>query len=109
MTNIFLRNKENCALKLVDEIILYYDARSIKHQLLEPLFFPHTVMTYEIIILCSCTLFTASVLMTLCNHNQFWTSPVYSIFKYVKMSFTYQMYLQKTFLYSTYKLHLDFY
>ena len=25
-------NKENCALKLVDEIILYYDARSIKHQ-----------------------------------------------------------------------------
>ena len=27
-------NKENCALKLVDEIILYYDARSKKHQLL---------------------------------------------------------------------------
>jgi len=26
------KNKENCALKLVDEIILYYDARSIKHQ-----------------------------------------------------------------------------
>ena len=26
-------NKENCALKLVDEIILYYDARSKKHQL----------------------------------------------------------------------------
>ena len=25
-------NKENCALKLVDEIILYYDARSKKHQ-----------------------------------------------------------------------------
>ena len=25
-------NKENCALKLVDEIILYYDARSEKHQ-----------------------------------------------------------------------------
>ena len=25
-------NKENCALKLVDEIILYYDARSQKHQ-----------------------------------------------------------------------------
>ena len=24
--------KENCALKLVDEITLYYDARSIKHQ-----------------------------------------------------------------------------
>ena len=26
-------NKENCALRLVDEIILYYDARSKKHQL----------------------------------------------------------------------------
>ena len=26
-------NKENCALKLVDEIILYYDARSEKHQI----------------------------------------------------------------------------
>ena len=25
-------NKENCALKLVDEIILYYDGRSKKHQ-----------------------------------------------------------------------------
>ena len=25
-------NKENCALKPVDEIILYYDARSKKHQ-----------------------------------------------------------------------------
>ena len=28
-------NKENCALKLVDEIILYYDARSRKHQIVE--------------------------------------------------------------------------
>ena len=27
------KNKENCALKLVDEIILYYDARSKKHQM----------------------------------------------------------------------------
>ena len=27
-------NKENCALKLVDEIILYYDAQSKKHQIL---------------------------------------------------------------------------
>jgi len=27
-------NKENYALKLVDEIILYYDARSKKHQTL---------------------------------------------------------------------------
>ena len=26
-------NKEDCALKLVDEIILYYDARSKKHQI----------------------------------------------------------------------------
>ena len=26
-------NKENYALKLVDEIILYYDARSKKHQI----------------------------------------------------------------------------
>ena len=26
-------NKENCALKLDDEIILYYDARSKKHQI----------------------------------------------------------------------------
>jgi len=26
-------NKENCAFKLVDEIILYYDARSKKHQI----------------------------------------------------------------------------
>ena len=25
-------NKENCALKLVDEIILYYDARSKKYK-----------------------------------------------------------------------------
>ena len=25
-------NKENCALKLVDEIILYYDARSKKNK-----------------------------------------------------------------------------
>ena len=26
-------NKENCAFKLVDEIILYYDARSKKHKI----------------------------------------------------------------------------
>ena len=26
-------NKQNCALKLVDEITLYYDARSKKHQI----------------------------------------------------------------------------
>jgi len=28
-------NKENCELKLVDEIIIYYDARSKKHQITE--------------------------------------------------------------------------
>ena len=28
-------NKENCALKLVDEIILYYDARSKKYKMAE--------------------------------------------------------------------------
>jgi len=32
VTNILLMN-ENCALKLFDEIILYYDARSKKHQI----------------------------------------------------------------------------
>ena len=31
--NILLMTKENCALKLVDEIILYYDARSKKLQI----------------------------------------------------------------------------
>ena len=35
VTNILSMNKENCALKLVDEIILYYDARSKKHQIIE--------------------------------------------------------------------------
>jgi len=33
VTNILLMNKENCALNLVDEIILYYDTRSKKHQI----------------------------------------------------------------------------
>ena len=33
VTNILLMDKENCALKLVNEIILYYDARSKKHQI----------------------------------------------------------------------------
>jgi len=28
-------NKENCTLNLVDEIILYYDARSKKHKKVE--------------------------------------------------------------------------
>ena len=32
VTNILLMNTENCALKLVNEIILYYDARSKKYQ-----------------------------------------------------------------------------
>ena len=35
-------NKENCALKLVNEIILYYDARSKKHQKSESLFHSET-------------------------------------------------------------------
>ena len=33
VANILLMNKENCALKLFDEIILYYDARSKKYQI----------------------------------------------------------------------------
>ena len=33
-------NKENCALKLVDEIILYYDARSKKTSNSENIVFP---------------------------------------------------------------------
>ena len=32
VTNILLMNKENCALKLADEIILYYDARTKKQR-----------------------------------------------------------------------------
>ena len=32
--SILLTNKENCALKLVDEIIIYYDARSKNIKLL---------------------------------------------------------------------------
>jgi len=32
LPRILLMNKENCALKLVDEIMLYYDVRSQKHQ-----------------------------------------------------------------------------
>ena len=28
-----MQKKKNCALKLVDEIILYYDARSKKHEI----------------------------------------------------------------------------
>ena len=33
VTNVLLVNKENCALKLVDELILYYDTRSKKHEM----------------------------------------------------------------------------
>ena len=29
---MLLMNKDNCALKLVDEVILYYDAQSKKYQ-----------------------------------------------------------------------------
>jgi len=34
VTDTLLMNKENCALKLVDEIILYYDTQSKKHQIM---------------------------------------------------------------------------
>ena len=34
----------NCALKLVEEVILYYDARSKKHQATKHLFFSVTVL-----------------------------------------------------------------
>ena len=36
-------NKENCALKLVDEIILYYDARSKKLQITATCFGSHRI------------------------------------------------------------------
>ena len=39
VTSILLKNK-NCALKFVDEIILYYDALSKKHQI-ENIFIPN--------------------------------------------------------------------
>ena len=39
-------NKENCALKLVDEIILYYDARSKKHQITVPVGFRGFLPSY---------------------------------------------------------------
>jgi len=41
-------NKENCALKLVDEIILYYDVRSKKHQIIVRRF--GTVLTCNILL-----------------------------------------------------------
>ena len=41
-----LMNKENCALKLVDEIILYYDARSKKHQNHSALLYTELVSVY---------------------------------------------------------------
>ena len=40
-------NKENCALKLVDEIILYYDARSKNIKKNKILVFAHFVLMYE--------------------------------------------------------------
>ena len=46
VTNILLMNKENSALKLVDEIILYYDARSKKHQITKNWNFPKTFYLY---------------------------------------------------------------
>jgi len=41
-------NKENCALKLVDEIILYYDARSKKHQITECSVVSKYIATYAV-------------------------------------------------------------
>ena len=38
-------NKENCALKLVDEIILYYDARSKKHKKVNKVIPVHALRT----------------------------------------------------------------
>ena len=40
-------NKENCALKLVDEIILYYDARSKKRQIARDIKDKLKVLTME--------------------------------------------------------------
>ena len=50
-TNILLMNKENCALKLVDEIILYYDALTIVvclMSLVECCEAGNTVLGYEV-------------------------------------------------------------
>ena len=44
VTYILLMNKVNCALKLVDEIILYYYARSKKHQIM------NLIGSYQIIL-----------------------------------------------------------
>ena len=46
VTNILLTNKENCALKLVNEIILYYDAPS-KNIKLQELLFLKTALTWH--------------------------------------------------------------
>ena len=42
-------DKENCELKLVDEIILYYDARSKKHQITIPLSILKIIYRYAVI------------------------------------------------------------
>ena len=39
-------NKENCALKLVDEIILYYDARLEKHKKINKILFEYYTWWY---------------------------------------------------------------
>ena len=46
-------NKENCALKLVNEIILYYDARSKKHQIFELNFALKLIIYLQKIFVCS--------------------------------------------------------
>ena len=42
-------NKENCALKLVDEIILYYDARSKEHETTNSCLWKYFLTTLKII------------------------------------------------------------
>ena len=42
-------NKENCALKLVDEIILYYDARSKKYQTTNMILLCSLLMTWSML------------------------------------------------------------
>ena len=45
-------NKENCALKLVNEIILHYDARSKKHQTIHATFNLCTIIMLTSLLFC---------------------------------------------------------
>ena len=40
-------NKENCALKLVDEIIPYYDTQSKKHQITKEVFTLYAYLPFK--------------------------------------------------------------